>query len=106
MWVRCYYTGGVGSWSWYYPHHYAPFASDFVGLSSLDAFERGFDESLPFSPLMQLLSVLPIHSRALLPQPLGDIMVSEEFKNFYPNDVAVDMEGRPLCWCTWILISI
>jgi 5'-3' exoribonuclease 2 len=58
-WVLTYYHNGCGSWTWFYPHLYAPLASDLVGLGELRA---EFEEGRPFTPLMQLLSVLPPQS--------------------------------------------
>lgn len=58
-WVLTYYHNGCGSWTWYYPYLYAPLASDLVKLGGV-AVE--FEEGRPFTPLMQLLSVLPPQS--------------------------------------------
>ena len=53
-WVMKYYYQGVPSWNWYYPFHYAPFASDLVNIDSLNI---QFEMSQPFRAVEQLLAV-------------------------------------------------
>jgi hypothetical protein len=44
------------SWQWFYPYHFAPFASDFEDLNKLDL---KFELAQPFKPYEQLMSVFP-----------------------------------------------
>lgn len=96
-WVLAYYHLGCSSWTWYFPYLYAPLGTDLVNLASLDLrFERG----LPFTPLLQLLSVLPPQSGSFLPKSYEAIMTSPEspLLSAYPKDFEVDANGKKQSW--------
>ena len=61
-----YYYRGVASWTWFFPHHFAPMISDMVHIQE---FEVAFQLGQPFLPFQQLLGVLPSASFKLLPEP-------------------------------------
>jgi 5'-3' exoribonuclease 1 len=67
QWNLHYYYNGCKSWSWYYPHHFAPWITDIKGFANMDL---EFEMSKPFLPFEQLLSVLPAASKELLPKVL------------------------------------
>ncbi|CEL94169.1 unnamed protein product [Vitrella brassicaformis CCMP3155] len=96
-WVLHYYHHGCGSWAWYYPYHYAPLASD---LRHLESLKVEFDRGRPFTPLMQLLSVMPTQCSELLPQPYSALMINESspITGFYPSDFQVDPNGKKNSW--------
>jgi len=103
QWILGYYYNGCPSWSWYYPHHYAPYMSDVKDFSDL---KIEFELSKPFLPFQQLMAVLPPASKNLLPKPLQNLMLedSSPVKDFYPLEFETDLNGKLQEWEAVVLI--
>ncbi|KAF5282795.1 hypothetical protein FQR65_LT02792 [Abscondita terminalis] len=103
QWNLHYYYNGVCSWSWFYPHHYAPYISDIKDFAHL-TFD--FELGEPFKPYEQLLAVLPAASKTLLPEPYHNLMTDEEslIKDYYPEDFKTDLNGKKQEWEAVVLI--
>ncbi|XP_034233636.1 5'-3' exoribonuclease 2 homolog [Thrips palmi] len=98
-WVLQYYYQGCASWDWYFPYHYAPFASDFVNVAEVS---QKFDtkNTKPFKPLEQLMGVFPAASRSHVPEPWGQLMTDPDSPiiDFYPEDFKIDLNGKKYAW--------
>ncbi|XP_069579796.1 5'-3' exoribonuclease 2 isoform X2 [Brachyistius frenatus] len=97
-WVLRYYYQGCASWKWYFPFHYAPFASDFKDIKEMFTdFEK---DTKPFKPLEQLMSVFPAASGNFLPPTWRNLMSSPDSSiiDFYPDDFAIDLNGKKYAW--------
>ncbi|XP_012270708.1 5'-3' exoribonuclease 1 [Orussus abietinus] len=103
QWNLHYYYDGCCSWSWYYPHHYAPYASDIKGFKNL---KLEFDLGEPFLPFQQLLAVLPAASKSLLPEPFQELLTEEQSPiiNYYPKEFKTDLNGKQQEWEAVVLI--
>lgn len=103
QWTLSYYYHGVQSWSWYYPHHYAPFISD---LRNFKDFKFNFETGTPFLPFQQLMSVLPAASRAHVPECYKKLMTdpSSELIDYYPPNFETDLNGKNQEWEAVVLI--
>ncbi|GLH01529.1 5'-3' exoribonuclease, partial [Gryllus bimaculatus] len=97
-WVLQYYYQGCASWKWYFPYHYAPFASDFINIGTLSTeFEKG---TKPFRPLEQLMGVFPAASSSHVPPSWAPLMSDPESPiiDFYPEDFKIDLNGKKFAW--------
>lgn len=97
-WVLQYYYQGCASWKWFFPYHYAPFASDFINIGDVPtSFEKG---TKPFKPLEQLMGVFPAASKQHLPESWGKLMEDPESPiiDFYPDDFKIDLNGKKYAW--------
>ena len=99
-WALRYYTYGVPSWSWFYPHHHAPPLSDVARYlaSSKDA-PFQFVMGKPVEPVVQLLCVLPPQSFALLDDTLRALVESKRLP-WYPSTFEEDCTNKRKRWQT------
>lgn len=104
-WVMQYYYQGVPSWQWYYPHYYAPMASDLVNLPAIAAQVR-FDVGKPFLPHQQLLAVLPPMSYRSIPSAYWPLLRSQSspLAKYFPEHIVIDLEGARAPWEGIVLI--
>ncbi|XP_066597971.1 5'-3' exoribonuclease 2 homolog [Prorops nasuta] len=97
-WVLRYYYQGCASWRWYFPYHYAPFASDFINIGGLSTeFDK---ETVPIRPLEQLMGVFPAASSKHVPEPWARLMSDPKSSiiDFYPIDFKIDLNGKKFAW--------
>eukprot|EP01128_Nolandella_sp_AFSM9_P002982 TRINITY_DN1342_c0_g1_i3.p1 TRINITY_DN1342_c0_g1~~TRINITY_DN1342_c0_g1_i3.p1 ORF type:complete len:1045 (-),score=276.74 TRINITY_DN1342_c0_g1_i3:29-3163(-) len=114
QWVMSYYFKGVPSWSWFYPHHYAPYPRElYSALKGLleDCEETdelfSFGPSAPLNPFQQLVAVLPPSSHEALPVPYQSLMTSptSPLSSFYPTEFEIDRDPKAPEWHAVVLLD-
>ena len=107
LWVMRYYFEGCNSWTWFFPHHYAPFAADIAEAIDPDV-PIEFNLGKPFQPFEQLMGVLPPRSSHALPEVLAALMKDENsaLADFYPplNELKLDLNGKRFAWQAVVLL--
>jgi 5'-3' exoribonuclease 1 len=105
MWVMAYYYQGVPSWKWFFPHYYAPMASDMINLAAI-ASQVHFDLGKPFFPHQQLLAVLPPMSYLSMPKAYWPLLKSPNspLAKYLPDHIVIDREGARAPWEGIVLI--
>jgi len=105
MWTLHYYYTGVVSWRWFFPYHYAPMASDLIGLQGLEQHIK-FDLGSPYLPFQQLLAVLPPESLWCLPRELQLLVTNpaSPLAQFFPSDIRLDANGKRNEWEAVVLL--
>lgn len=96
-WVIQYYYQKCVDWDWFFPFHYAPFASDVLNAPDINPL---FECSTPIRPLEQLMSVFPPASASFLPKVWRELMENPKssIAKFYPKDFSVDLNGKKFAW--------
>lgn len=114
-WIYAYYQGGteVINQEWVYPWYHAPMLTD-LGLvvDNLDDGDRidgylAYPGMVKFTALHQLVAVLPLKSKHLLPaelQPLSDD--NSIIRDYYPKVFKYELEGTHGDWLGVPIIPI
>ncbi|KAK3643006.1 5'-3' exoribonuclease 2 [Elasticomyces elasticus] len=101
-WILLYYAQGCPSWTWYYPYHYAPFATDFVNIGGAVSFDKG----TPFRPYELLMGVMPARSNHTIPKVFHPLMTQKDSPiiGFYPETFETDLNGKKYAWQGVVLL--
>ena len=92
QWNLKYYIEGCCSWKWYYPYRAAPCLRELCQHLNNRIYTKPFEKTTPYTPVQQLMLVIPIFSIHLLPKPYRELFKNEcrELVEFYPTDFKLD----------------
>lgn len=95
QWVYHYYSKGIPSWDWFYPFNYTLHADSFAEHCPINILKFGFKQSKPSHPHEQLLRVIPLSNKYLLPSYLHKEL---ERISKTANTFKIDKAGKRQEW--------
>uniref|UniRef100_A0A0X3NPB6 Uncharacterized protein n=1 Tax=Schistocephalus solidus TaxID=70667 RepID=A0A0X3NPB6_SCHSO len=115
QWILHYYFTSVVDWSFYYPYHYAPFATDLLLFTKRfisGAPDHGREwtnfrlDSKPMLPFEQQMFIMPPSSASIVPEPYRWLLSSHDtpVSEFFPSDFHTDLNGKIASWEAVVLI--
>ncbi len=109
-WVYSYYTKGTIAINadFVYRYHHTPMMSDIASVLSqvktVDGYKAHPDQVV-LNPIHQLLSVLPLKSKNLLPKEVTHLMTKDsQIADLYPETAVIEMDGKNAAWQGVVLI--
>jgi len=97
QWNIKYYLEGCCSWKWFYPFRAAPCLRELCQYLNNRIYNCEFTETTPYTPLQQLMLVIPNHSKNLLPLKYAELLDDDDINQFYPDDFVLDNLNK-----TWL----
>lgn len=97
QWTTEYYFNKCRDWHWYYPYRHAPCVSDLVDVIQRYGYSD-FKTTMPFTPLQQLITVLPPKSKHLLPESLQMIYSDIRYAYLFPEQFELDKIHKTKEW--------
>lgn len=103
-WVYTYYTLGPQhvNIDYVYRYHYTPLISDLAILAKSITQIEGYkakENQVVLNPVHQLLAVLPLKSKNLLPTEVQHLMTKESpIADMYPTSAPIDRDGKNTDW--------
>ena len=99
-WVNYYYHSEPNNWKWVFPYLYTPLITDLAlfleSKPKLNRLSKKHTDKI--EPYEQLLCVLPLKSKYNIPKGLHEIIFDDTIKQYYPEEFAIDIEGKAKEW--------
>jgi 5'-3' exoribonuclease 1 len=103
-WVYSYYTKGVNGVNveFVYKYHHTPLLSDLSLVLNQTGKPQGYlrdDGQIVLNPIHQLLAVLPLKSKDLLPLEVKHLMTKNSpIADLYPKEAIIEKDGKNADW--------